>query len=465
MNLEKGSINKKKIFLSGIAGTGMSSLAGLFSELGYDVSGSDINFYPPVDTILKNLDIKIFNSFNEDNIPPDVMLCVIGNIISRGNPEAEYILNNKLEYLSMAEALYRYFIKKKRSVVVAGTHGKTTISSFVSFLFNNAGLKPGYFIGGKPENLGSNFSTGEGGEYFISEGDEYETSFFDRSSKFLKYFPELLILTALEYDHIDYFRSEEDYIYAFSNLVNQVPSKGLIISNSDYGMNNRVTEKSLTKVLTYGEKDADYLISEIIPDKTGYGFTLKYKGEKMVFRSNLMGRFDIWNITAGVIAGISAGIRLQVIKDSVSSFKGVERRLNKLAEIKNTIIFEDFAHHPTSIGAVLKSIRELFPKRRIITFLEPGSWSLKNKFFENKLIKSISYSNEIYIKYPERFGKVPESSRIDFERIKKVAVKSGKKAELFYDIAGFKDLLNRIDMSEDQIIMVLSNGRFDGLST
>lgn len=466
MNSGKNSKgDKKKVFLSGIAGTGMSSLAGLFMEHGYDVSGSDINFYPPVDKILKDLNIKMYNSFNKDNIPPDTDLCIIGNIISRGNPEAEYILNNKLEYLSMAEALYRYFIKGKRSVVVAGTHGKTTISSFISYLFDKAGVRPGYFIGGKPKDLESNFSTGNGGEYFITEGDEYETSFFDRSSKFLKYFPELLILSALEYDHLDYFRSERDYIYAFSNLVNQVPSKGLIISNADYDMNKTVTKNSFSKVVTYGKKDADCLISGIIPDKAGYRFTIKYEDTKIDLNSKLIGRYDIWNITAGIIAGINAGIALEVISDSVSSFKGVERRLNKIGEYKNTVIFEDFAHHPTSIYEVLKSIREIYPEKKILTFLDPGSWSLKNKIFEDKLFKSILISDESYIKYPDRFGKIPEGSRIDFSRIKELLANSGKKTEIFYDIAEFKELLNKNDMGKDQIILILSNGRFGDIST
>jgi len=239
------------VFLSGIAGTGMSSLAGLFKQKGENVSGSDVNFYPPVDKILEQMNVKLFSPYNAGNIPGDVDACVIGNIISRGNPEAEYILNNDIPYYSMAEALYEFFIKGKKSVVAAGTHGKTTISTFISYLLDYARLEPGFFIGGKPLDFDSNYSVGKG-DYFVTEGDEYETSFFDRSSKFLKYHPLYLILSALEYDHLDFFPYESIYLKAFQNLVNQVPSKGLIVMNSDYPMNFKAVEKAFTPVVTYG---------------------------------------------------------------------------------------------------------------------------------------------------------------------------------------------------------------------
>ncbi len=214
----------KTVFLCGIAGTGMSALAGLFHEAGWRVFGSDSRFYPPVDRLLAELGVTLFQGFDPGNIPAGVDLCVVGNAISRGNPEAEFILDRRLEYLSMAEALQRHFLRGKRSIVVAGSHGKTTTASFVAHLLDVAGLEPGFFIGGKPGNFAANYRTARG-EFFVSEGDEYETAFFDRSAKFFKYRPELLLLTALEHDHLDFYATPESYLQSFRNLVNQVPAR------------------------------------------------------------------------------------------------------------------------------------------------------------------------------------------------------------------------------------------------
>jgi UDP-N-acetylmuramate: L-alanyl-gamma-D-glutamyl-meso-diaminopimelate ligase len=354
-----------KVFLVGIGGVGMSSIAGLFYQNGYKVYGSDTNFYPPVDKILKKMNAKIFNSYEKKNIPDDIDFCVIGNIVSRGNPEAEYILNTNIEYYSMSEALYKFFIKGKKSVVVAGTHGKTTISSFISHLFDYAGLKPGFFIGGKPLNFESNYSVGSG-EYFVVEGDEYETSFFDRSSKFLKYHPLYLILTSLEYDHIDFFSDEGSYVKSFKNLVNQVPSNGIIIMNGDFKMNRKVVEKSLTPVITYGSKNADYLIKNIELKNNQYQFILKNQSNEMKFRTSLLGKYNIWNLSSGIILGLHLGIQEKVIREAVETFKGVDRRLRIINKVKNTLFLEDFAHHPTSIKNSLESLKELYPEKRII---------------------------------------------------------------------------------------------------
>ena len=358
-----------KVFLNGIAGTGMSSLAGLFSQKGYEVLGSDVNFYPPVDKILEKMKAKIFSPYDSKNIPADVDFCVTGNVISRGNPEAEHILNNNIEYYSMAEALYKFFIKGTESIVACGTHGKTTITSFIAHLLHTAGQDPGFFIGGKPENFPSNYAVG-GGKYFVSEGDEYETSFFDRSSKFLKYHPLYLILSALEYDHLDFFPDESLYIKSFQNLVNQVPGNGLIILNNDYPMNRQVVEKAFTPVKTYGsETDCDYVIKNIEYDQGSevYSFVLKNGPKEALFKSRIPGRYNLWNLTTGIILGFHLGIAEKTIKAAAESFAGVERRLNIINSVGETIFLEDFAHHPTSIKKVLESVKDSYPGRKIFT--------------------------------------------------------------------------------------------------
>jgi UDP-N-acetylmuramate: L-alanyl-gamma-D-glutamyl-meso-diaminopimelate ligase len=234
----------KKVFLCGIAGTGMSALAGLFKKKGYAVYGSDSRFYPPVDGLLKKLRITLAEGFAAGNIPVDVDFCVIGNVVGRGNPEVEFILDRSIEYYSMAEALQRFFIKGKESLVVAGSHGKTTTASFIAHLLTVAGCQPGFFIGGKPLNFAGNYQLGRG-DCFVTEGDEYETAFFDRTAKFFKYRPDRLVITALEHDHLDFYPSPAAYLKSFQDLVNQVPGRGTIIVNRGYEMALLAVERGL----------------------------------------------------------------------------------------------------------------------------------------------------------------------------------------------------------------------------
>jgi UDP-N-acetylmuramate: L-alanyl-gamma-D-glutamyl-meso-diaminopimelate ligase len=455
--------SKEKVFLSGIAGTGMSSLAGLFKQKEYQVLGSDVNFYPPVDKILEKMNIQLFSPFHEKNIPKDVDFCIIGNIISRGNPEAEYILNHDTRYYSMAEALYQFFIKGKKSIVAAGTHGKTTIASFVSYLLHFAGLEPGFFIGGKPLDFDSNYNVGTG-EYFVIEGDEYETSFFDRSSKFLKYHPYYLILSALEYDHADFFPSESLYLEAFQNLVNQVPSNGLIILNNDYLMNAKAVEKAFTPVVTYGTaNNPDWLVKNIEYKNSGYTFRLKHRLKEITFTTPLSGRYNAWNLTAGIILGLYFGISEKTLQEAVETFKGVERRLNQINKIGNTLFLEDFAHHPTAIKQVLQSVREAYPRERLIVLFEPRSWSLRRNFFQDRLAASFLDADEIFIKEVYQKEKIPPADRLDVDKIKEELVQKGKKITVFADILEIKNFLKNLDYSRENAVIILSNGSFDGL--
>jgi UDP-N-acetylmuramate: L-alanyl-gamma-D-glutamyl-meso-diaminopimelate ligase len=452
-----------KVFLSGIAGTGMSSLAGLLKEQGHDVSGSDVNFYPPVDKILENMKIRLFNPYDAGNIAKDVDLCVIGNIVSRGNPEAEYILNNDIRYYSMAEALYRFCIRGKRSVVVAGTHGKTTIASFSSYLLHYAGLEPGYFIGGKPRNFSSNYAVGKG-EYFVTEGDEYETAFFDRSSKFLKYHPFYLILSALEYDHLDFFSSEALYLRAFQNLVNQVPSKGLIVMNSDYPMNFKAVEKAFTPVVTYGAHgNPDFQINSIVQKNDVITFTLKGGTGNVAFKAGLVGRYNVWNLAAGIILGLHLGIPEKTVREAVDCFNGVERRLNKINSIGKTLFLEDFAHHPTSIKEVLRSVREVYPRKRLIVLFEPRSWSLRRNFFQERLADSFMDADELFFKEVFRKEKIAEADRLDVGKIKHELTSKGKSVTVFEDVRVVEEFLAALDMEKENVVVILSNGSFDGL--
>ncbi len=447
----------KRVFLCGIAGTGMSALAGLFKELGCEVFGSDNRFYPPVDRLLEDLGVTLFQGFDARNIPADIDLCVIGNVISRGNPEAEFILDRRLEYLSMAEALQRFFIRGKRSLVVAGSHGKTTTASFVAHLLEKAGLRPGFFIGGKPVDFAANFRVASG-EYFVSEGDEYETAFFDRSAKFFKYRPEMLLITALEHDHIDFYPTAESYLQSFRNLVNQVPGSGRIIVNGDYVMARQAVERAFAPVIFYGREGSAHGIVDLRPSRGGYEFALETQGIRRRFHSPLPGPYNAWNLAAGILLAGELGIAESKVEEAVATFQGVERRLTVIGEAKGTVFLSDFAHHPTAIAGVLRGLPDAYPGRRIVAVFEPRSWSLRRNFFQDRLPEALSRADEIVIKDVFEKEKIPEAERLSVAALRADLEARGRKVHVFPGYEEIKGFLGALDLDRSQIVILLSNG-------
>jgi UDP-N-acetylmuramate: L-alanyl-gamma-D-glutamyl-meso-diaminopimelate ligase len=447
----------KKVFLCGIAGTGMSALAGLFKKKGYEVYGSDTNFYPPVDGLLKDLHVTLFGGFSAKNISAAIDFCVIGNVVGRGNPEVEFILDQGIEYYSMAEALQRFFIKGKESLVVAGSHGKTTTASFIAHLLTIAGCQPGFFIGGKPLNFAANYQLGRG-DYFVTEGDEYETAFFDRTAKFFKYRPDRLILTALEHDHIDFYPSAAAYLKSFQDLVNQVPGRGTIIVNRDYEMALQAVTRAFTPVISYGQSAADYEITHVQAKNGGYDFRLNSNSRHWDFHTPLAGPYNVWNLTAGIILALELQLPLKAIEKALATFRGVERRLTIIGQLQNTVFIEDFAHHPTAIANVLRALPALFPRREIMVVFEPRSWSLRRNFFQDQLPASLAYADEIVIKDVFEKEKVPVNERLDVAKVKKVLEAMGKGVRVFENYQDIQQFLSTLDFSLKRVIILLSNG-------
>ena len=447
----------KKVFLSGIAGTGMSALAGLFKEAGWRVFGSDSRFYPPVDRLLAGLGVTLFQGYAAGNIPAGVDLCVIGNTISRGNPEAEYILDRRLEYLSMAEALQRFFIHGKRSVVVAGSHGKTTTASFVAHLLDVAGLRPGFFIGGKPGNFAANYRRAAG-DFFVSEGDEYETAFFDRSAKFFKYRPELLLITALEHDHIDFYPTAESYLQSFRNLVNQVPGGGRLIVNGDYDMARCAVERAFTPVIFYGGAGNARAITGLAANRGGYDFTLAgaYGGRR--FHSPLPGPYNVWNLAAGILLAEELGLPPAAVEEALASFSGVERRLSLLGRARGTVFLSDFAHHPTAIAQVLGGLADVYPGHRVLAVFEPRSWSLRRNFFQDRLPDALAHADEIVIKDVFEKEKIPQGERLSLAALKADLEARGKSVRVCADTDEIKALVGALDLADPRVVILLSNG-------
>jgi UDP-N-acetylmuramate: L-alanyl-gamma-D-glutamyl-meso-diaminopimelate ligase len=447
----------KKVFLCGIGGTGMSALAGLFKKKGYAVYGSDARFYPPVDGLLKSLQITLFNGFSAKNIPAGIDFCVIGNVVGRGNPEVEFILDKAIEYYSMAEALQRFFIKGKESLVIAGSHGKTTTASFIAHLLNVAGLQPGFFIGGKPLNFTANYQLARG-DCFVTEGDEYETAFFDRTAKFFKYRPDRLIITALEHDHIDFYPSAASYLKSFQDLVNQVPGRGSIIVNRDYEMALQAVARAFTPVISYGQSGADYEITHVQVKNHGYDFCLKKNSRQWKFHMPLAGPYNVWNLTAGIILALEMRLPLPAIEKALATFLGVERRLTVIGQSQNTVFVEDFAHHPTAIANVLQALPSLYPRREILVVFEPRSWSLRRNFFQDQLAASLAAADEIIIKDVFEKEKIPSAERLDLAKVKKELENLGKGVQVFADYPDIRQFLSTLDFSLPRVVILLSNG-------
>jgi UDP-N-acetylmuramate: L-alanyl-gamma-D-glutamyl-meso-diaminopimelate ligase len=454
----------KKVFLSGIAGSGMSALAGLFKKKGYAVYGSDAHFYPPVDGLLKSLQVTLYKGFSAKNIPAAIDFCVIGNVVGRGNSEVEFILNQGIEYYSMAEALQRFFIKGKESLVIAGSHGKTTSASFVAHLLTVAGCRPGFFIGGKPLNFAANFQLGSG-DYFVTEGDEYETAFFDRTAKFFKYRPDRLIITALEHDHIDFYPSAESYLKSFQDLVNQVPGRGTIIVNRDYEMALQAVARAFTPVIAYGQSGADYEIANVQAKNGGYDFCLKNNSRQWQFHVPLAGPYNVWNVTAGIILALELRLPLKAIEKALATFLGVERRLTVIGQLQNTVFIEDFAHHPTAIAHVLRALPDLYPQHEILVVFEPRSWSLRRNFFQGQLPPSLAYADKIIIKDVFEKEKIQAGERLDVAKVKKELEVMGKNVQVFENYRGIQQFLAALDFSSKRVIILLSNGDVHDFTT
>ena len=447
----------KKVFLCGIAGTGMSALAGLFKKKGYEVCGSDARFYPPVDGLLKKLNVRLWEGFASENIPADIDFCVIGNVVGRGNPEVEFILDRGIEYYSMAEALQRFFIRGHESLVVAGSHGKTTTASFVAHMLSVAGLQPGFFIGGKPLNFSANYGLGRGA-HFVIEGDEYETAFFDRTAKFFKYRPDRLVITALEHDHIDFYPSAALYLKSFQDLVNQVPGRGTIIVNRDYEMARQAVARAFTPVIFYGQAGADVEIASVAANGGGQDFCLKHKSRQWKFTTPLAGSYNVWNLTAGIILGQELRLPQAAIEKALATFQGVERRLSVIGRWRNTVFVEDFAHHPTAIASVLGALPSLYPGHRIQVVFEPRSWSLRRNFFQRQLPPSLAGADEVLIRDVFEKEKIPVAERLDIDRIRNELTALGKSVHVFQDYPEIQEFISAADFSLPRVVIILSNG-------
>ena len=456
----------KHIHMIGIGGSAMAPLAGMLRERGHRVSGSDAGVYPPASTLLESLGIPFSAKFDAANLTPVPDLVVVGNAISRGNVEVEEMLDRKLKYHSLPEILEEEFLPEKHSVVVSGTHGKTTTTAMLAWIFQVAGKKPNFLVGGVAENFGKSYGLG-GGEEFILEGDEYDSAYWDKGAKFFHYHPDDLIITSLEYDHADIYADFDAYQLAFRRLVNLVPRRGRIVvwGDGDAGEAlHRATEKAFCPVITYGlESGNDWSATEVQADGDGMKFRVQYKGKAYgEFRLAATGHHNVLNALAALVIAQGRGIRSETVGQALETFQSVRRRMDVKGEVDGIVVVDDFAHHPTAVRATIEAARLRWPGRRVWAILEPRSNSMRRRVFQDALPPALALGDCVLLGSVHRAGQLSEEQRLDPETVAAAIRKLGKDARILPGAEAIANLL-AVEARRGDVLLVMSNGSFDGL--
>jgi len=456
-------MTQKHIHLIGVCGTAMASLAGMLKERGFQVTGSDNAAYPPMSDFLASLNIPVSQPFSEANLQPQPDLVIVGNAMSRGNPELEYVLDHRIPLQSMPQVLHDEFLEGRERLVVAGTHGKTTTASLLAWLFHHAGRAPSFLIGGLPENFGSSFMLGAGNE-FILEGDEYDTAFFDKGPKFLHYFPDAVILTSVEFDHADIYKDLDDVKTAFKRLVNLVPRSGLLIAWDGHPNVAECVSRAFCRVERYGFKDTSvWRITDVEYTPSATRWRVLRNGESWAELEFLLaGEYNVLNATAAAAMAANYGIAHDKIAEALRSFRSVKRRLEVKAEVHGVTIIDDFAHHPTAIAGTLKAVRTRYPGRRLWAILEPRSNTLRRKVFQDELAQSLSIADEVVLTAIFKSEAIPEHERLDPAAVVAALRASGKPARLLDTADAIVESIAP-EVHEGDVVVILSNGGFGGI--
>ena len=433
---EQTSLKKKHIHLIGICGTAMASLAGMLRLLGHRVTGSDSAVYPPMSDLLRDLGIPVLQPYAAKNLEPSPDLVIVGNALSRGNPEVEHVLNARIPFASLAACIHDEFLLQRESLVVSGTHGKTTTTSMLAWIYEVASRKrpelaPSFLIGGVAENFHTSFQL-RPTRPFVIEGDEYDTAFFDKGPKFMHYFPDALILTHVEFDHADIYNDLDAVKVAFKRLVNLVPERGRIIA---YDASENVTEcvsKAFCPVERYGFKEGSmWRLTDLKHDGGRTHWTLSRDGKPWAdLTLGMAGEHNALNASAAAALAAGQGIEAESIAEALASFESVKRRLEVRAVVHGITIIDDFAHHPTAIRETLKALRASYPGARLWAVLEPRSNTLRRNVFENELVESLMLADHVVLADVFKQESILAAERLHPEVVVKRLQSAGCAAEL-----------------------------------
>jgi UDP-N-acetylmuramate: L-alanyl-gamma-D-glutamyl-meso-diaminopimelate ligase len=451
-----------RIHLIGICGTAMATLAALLKSRGHDVRGSDQNVYPPMSDFLQQQGITTLQGYRAEHITAEVDLVVVGNAISRGNPELEEVLDRKIRYCSLPEAIRDHFLWGARSVVIAGTHGKTTTTSLTGWLLTHGGADPNVLIGGIAENFASSYRIG-GGREFVIEGDEYDSAFFDKTAKFLKYLPDIAVVNNIEFDHADIYEDLDAIRLAFQRFVNLVPRRGLLLLGADNPDARALADGARCRVETFGLSDgADWQAHDLKVSATSTAFSLRHAGTPAgSFEVPLLGAYNVRNALAAIAVGAAVGLSTDTLAEGLRRFKGVRRRMELRGTADGVAVYDDFAHHPTAIEETLAGVRSAYPDRRIWAIFEPRSATSCRRVFHSEFVRALSKADSVVLPAVFR-SSLPEDQRLSPELVVEELQQSGVDARF---IPAVDDIVRAVarDSRGGDLVVVMSNGGFDDI--
>lgn len=454
------SMKDEQFHFIGICGTAMGSVAAGMAEQGYRVTGSDQAAYPPMSDFLAKKGIEISEGYRAENIPADATTVVIGNAISRGNPEAEEVLDRRLRYQSLPEVLKEYFLRGNRNIVISGTHGKTTTASMTAWLFESSGKNPSFMIGGIPRNFGQGARFTDS-DFVVMEGDEYDTAFFDKRSKFLHYLPEVVVINNIEFDHADIFDSLDQIKLSFERQLKVVPSNGMALVNGDDQNCLDVSAGAPCPVKTVGfSEDCDMRIENVVYDQAGSHFEID--GE--TYMIPMVGEFNVRNAAMACQSALFSGLSVDDVRKGLASFEGIARRQEERGEVNGVTVIDDFAHHPTAIAQAIKGLRQRYEERRLWVLFEPRSNTTRRNIFQDDLAEALAHADLVVLPSVPDAEKVAEEDRLNPAKL--VADISSKGTSAWY-LADVDAIVSHVaeEAKEGDVIAVLSNGGFGGIHT
>jgi UDP-N-acetylmuramate: L-alanyl-gamma-D-glutamyl-meso-diaminopimelate ligase len=452
----------KRLHFIGIGGTAMATLAAMLKARGHHVQGSDHAVYPPMSDFLAAEAIPVLDGYHADHITTDVDLVVVGNAISRGNPELEEVLDRKMRYVSLPEAIRDHFLWDARSIVIAGTHGKTTTTSLAGWLLTAAGRDPSVLVGGIAGNFNGSYRLGSGRD-FVIEGDEYDSAFFDKTAKFLKYLPDIAVINNVEFDHADIYPDFDAVTLAFRRLVNLVPRKGLLLIGADSPGARALAGTAVSRVQTFGtSEDVEWQAHDLEPAGGSTRFKLRRGGMPFgVFELPMVGTYNVRNATAAIAVATEVGISAARIAEGLLAFAGVKRRLEVVGVADGVTVYDDFAHHPTAVGETLAGLRASNPDARIWAVFEPRSASSCRRVFQDDFARAFAGANEVLIA-PIFRSKLPEAERLSVPQLVRDLQAQGFSAR---EADSIDDIVAGIarEHRPGDLVVLMSNGGFGGI--
>jgi UDP-N-acetylmuramate: L-alanyl-gamma-D-glutamyl-meso-diaminopimelate ligase len=441
----------------------MASLAGLLAARGDEVTGSDQDVYPPMSTQLEELGIAVRSPYAEENVPEDADLVVIGNALSRGNPEVEAVLDRRQRFCSLPELLGREFLEPRRSLVVAGTHGKTTTASMLAGILDAAGLDPSFLIGGIPRAFGRS-SRLSGGEHFVVEGDEYDCSFFDKRPKFVHYRPEVAVIGNVEFDHADIYADLAAVQLAFERLLSVVPRSGLAVLGLESPALAALLPKAFSRVQTFGiGVDADWTAESLCPGEESWTFRVRERGRDLgEFRLSAGGPHNVRNALAALAVAAELGVSPDRAREALGTFPGVKRRMELRGRARGVAVFDDFAHHPTAVRETLGAARAVRSVGRLVAVFEPRSYTARTTLFQGEFAAALALADEVIVARAFRPEKVPEGRRLSEPDLVRAVEALGTPARYIAEVPDIVATLGR-ELEAGDRVLILSNGGFSGI--